>query len=46
MKFGVRKLAGRDQGDLGNSYNGAQSVPEVTLLLGSAPWPWCKDLHL
>ena len=32
---GVRKLAGKDQGAFGNSYNGAQSISEVTLVLGS-----------
>ena len=33
--YGVRKLAGEDWGAFGNGYKGAQSILEVTLVLGS-----------
>ena len=35
-EYGVRKPAGDDQGAFGSDYRVAQSVSEVTLVLGSA----------
>lgn len=35
VEYGVRKLAGEEWGAFGNAYKGAQSILEVTLVLGS-----------
>ena len=45
-ELGVRKLARKDRsvGGVGNSYNGVQSVPEVTLILGSLSVAWMPGL--
>ena len=43
-QFGVRKLAGNDQGGFGQWLQGAQSVSEVTLVLGSASVTLVQDL--
>ena len=43
--YGVSKLSGV-RGTLGSGYNGAQSVPEMTLVLAPHQWPWYKVLHL
>ena len=32
--------------EISNSYNGAQSASEVTLIWAPLLWPWCKVSHL